>query len=310
MKFLRIDMTAKTVTVEEVPSAYQGLGGRGLTSILVNTEVPPTCDPLGPDNKLIFAPGLLAGLPSLSSAGRLSVGGKSPLTQGIKEANAGGMAGDKLGHLGLKDVVVEGRPTEDRLYLLHVTAQDASLLPADELSGLGNYETVARLQERFGQDVAIVSIGPAGEMGLAGAGVAVAFEKRIEAAGDLGDERQALIDHRGIDLHRGGAGAARLEELVGVDDEVLAQGRSIGRAGADMLGEAGEKTKFNRSQSDRLFVEPNLPARQIYDQVSIDEIASLGAVRLMCASSKQYARPCYHFFGEKWLDHTIICTKF
>ena len=206
MKTLRVNMERLETEWEPVSPEYERLGGRALIAEILLTEVPPRCEPLGPYNKLIFAPGLLAGLPSLTSTGRLSVGGKSPLTQGIKEANAGGMAGDKLGRLGLKAVVVEGRPTDDKLYLLHVTAQDAVLLPADDLSGLGNYETVARLQERYGQDVAIVSIGPAGEMGLAGAGVAVTDD---------------LTKQPGRQAARGGLGAVmgskRLKALV-IDD--------------------------------------------------------------------------------------------
>jgi aldehyde:ferredoxin oxidoreductase len=99
-----------------------------LRTCLLLIEVDPTYEALEPGNKLIFAPGLLAGPPSPTSTGWLSVGGKSPLTQGIKETNAGGMAGDKLGHLGLEAIVVEGQPTDDRLYLLHVTPQDAHLL--------------------------------------------------------------------------------------------------------------------------------------------------------------------------------------
>ena len=71
MQFIRVDMSAQTVTVEDVPPDYAGLGGRGLTSIMINNEVPPTCDPLGPENKLIFAPGLLSGtsLVNTSQAG-------------------------------------------------------------------------------------------------------------------------------------------------------------------------------------------------------------------------------------------------
>jgi aldehyde:ferredoxin oxidoreductase len=56
---------------------------------MINNEVPPTCDPLGPENKLIFAPGLLSGT-ALVNTSRISVGAKSPLTGGIKESNAGG----------------------------------------------------------------------------------------------------------------------------------------------------------------------------------------------------------------------------
>ena len=89
MKILRVNMTKATITTEDVPQEYMGLGGRGLTSIMINNDVPPTCDPLGPDNKLIFAPGLLTGT-MLVNTSRLSIGAKSPLTHGIKESNAGG----------------------------------------------------------------------------------------------------------------------------------------------------------------------------------------------------------------------------
>ncbi|MCP4630780.1 MAG: aldehyde ferredoxin oxidoreductase, partial [bacterium] len=61
MQLIRVNMSEQTVKIEDVPQDYLGLGGRGLTSIMINNEVPPTCDPLGPENKLIFAPGLLSG---------------------------------------------------------------------------------------------------------------------------------------------------------------------------------------------------------------------------------------------------------
>jgi aldehyde:ferredoxin oxidoreductase len=72
-------MTRKHIASQEVPAEYADLGGRGLTSILINSEVPAGCDPLGPENKLIFAPGYLSGTPLINTS-RLSVGAKSPLT--------------------------------------------------------------------------------------------------------------------------------------------------------------------------------------------------------------------------------------
>jgi aldehyde:ferredoxin oxidoreductase len=74
-------MERQEVRSETVPARYETLGGRALIAQVLLDEVEPTCDPLGPHNKLILAPGLLGGLPSLSSTGRLSVGGKSPLTR-------------------------------------------------------------------------------------------------------------------------------------------------------------------------------------------------------------------------------------
>ncbi len=125
MKFLRVDLTAKTIKAEEVPEKYLDLGGRGLTSTMVGDEVPATCDPLGPENKLVFAPGYLTETP-LVNTGRLSVGAKSPLTGGIKESNAGGTIGVDLAKLGFKAVIVEGTNPSDQSSLLKIEADGSA----------------------------------------------------------------------------------------------------------------------------------------------------------------------------------------
>jgi aldehyde:ferredoxin oxidoreductase len=112
MKFLRINMNDRTIKTENVPEQYMGLGGRGLTSIMINTEVPPKCDPLGPENKLILAPGFLSGTPLVNTS-RISIGAKSPLTGTIKESNAGGTVAAALGRLGHHGDH-SGRPSEGR----------------------------------------------------------------------------------------------------------------------------------------------------------------------------------------------------
>lgn len=169
-KMLRVDMTTREVKTEAVPEKYAVLGGRALTSQFVLDEVPPTCEPLGPFNKLIFAPGLLTGTGAPSS-GRISVGGKSPLTGTIKEANAGGISPQMIASLGYKAIVIEGKPPAGEFYLLRITADGAELLPAGDLAGKGGYQTVAMLKERYGEKVGVLFIGPAGEMLMAGAGV-------------------------------------------------------------------------------------------------------------------------------------------
>ena len=88
----RVHMGNQTLNREPVPGSWERLGGRGLLARILLDEVDARCDPLGPENKLIFAPGLLVGH-MLSSTDRISVGGKSPLTGGIKESNAGGRTG-------------------------------------------------------------------------------------------------------------------------------------------------------------------------------------------------------------------------
>lgn len=163
MKFLRVNMSHKTIDVEDAPPDYFGLGGRGLTSIMINAETPPTCDPLGPENKLIFAPGLLTGTPLVNTS-RLSVGAKSPLTGGIKESNVGGSAGAALGHLGIAAIIVEGQAPDGELSLLRIDEQgNASLVPAQAYKGMRTYQTVATLLETYGEKNAVLCIGPAGE---------------------------------------------------------------------------------------------------------------------------------------------------
>ena len=171
MKFIRINMGTKQISVEEVPPAYMGLGGRGLTSIMINAEVPPRCDALGPENKLIFAPGVLSGT-SLVNTSRLSVGAKSPLTGTIKESNAGGTVAAALGHLGITAVIFEGNAPEGELYNLRIDANgDASLLPADEYRGMRTYALAEKLLGAYGEKTSVLCIGPAGEQKLSGASI-------------------------------------------------------------------------------------------------------------------------------------------
>ncbi len=170
-KILRVDMTNLKVSYEDIAPEYQGLGGRGLTSAVVAREVDPTCNPIGPRNKLILAPGLLGGT-NAANSGRVSVGAKSPLTGGIKEANSGGQAGQYLARLGLAAIIVEGQAPQGKLYTLVVGQDQAQLKPADDLKGLGNYATVEKLSAVYGDKAGYVSIGQAGEMRLNSASVA------------------------------------------------------------------------------------------------------------------------------------------
>lgn len=171
MKLIRVNMSDKTIRMEEVPTEYRGLGGRGLTSIMINTEVPPKCDPLGAENKLIFAPGLLSGT-ILPNTSRVSVGAKSPLTGGIKESNAGGTMGAALGRLGITAVVVEGQAPEGELYFLRIDQDgEASLVPAQEYRGMRTYQLVEKILARYGEKTSVLCIGPAGEYKLAVASV-------------------------------------------------------------------------------------------------------------------------------------------
>ena len=110
----RVNMSDLSVRAEEPGEAYTKLGGRALTSGMVADEVPPSCHPLSAENKLVIAPGILTGTGAPCS-GRISAGAKSPLTRTIKESNSGGQAALALAALGVKAIVLEGKPAGGKL---------------------------------------------------------------------------------------------------------------------------------------------------------------------------------------------------
>jgi len=171
-KIFRVNMTDKTVKLEEVPAEWAGHGGRGLTSTIVAAEVPPTCHALGPNNKLVFAPGLLSGTAAAQS-GRLSAGAKSPLTGGIKESNSGGTAAQLLARLGVKALIIEGQPKEDKWYSLHIDKDSVTIQEETELVGKGNFAVIEALEARLGKKTGILSIGIAGELKMTAANISV-----------------------------------------------------------------------------------------------------------------------------------------
>lgn len=169
-KFLRVNMATKTCSFEDIPPQYAGMGGRGLTSSVVAAEVEPTCTPLGPHNRLVFAPGLL-GATNSPNANRISVGCKSPLTGGIKEANSGGVPGGDLAKMGIMAIIVEDMAKEGEWYQLELSKDSARLVPST-VAGLDNYAAVAKLVEQYGKQSSYVTIGRAGEFKLTAASIA------------------------------------------------------------------------------------------------------------------------------------------
>ncbi len=166
----RVNVHNQTLSREPIPESWQRLGGRGLLARILLDEVDARCDALGPDNKLVFAPGLLVGH-MLSSSDRLSIGGKSPLTGGIKEANAGGRTGLHMARMGIHALILAGQPEGSGLWVLHLSLAGAKWEQADDLQGIGVYETARRLVEKYGDKVAISLIGPGGEMKMKAAGI-------------------------------------------------------------------------------------------------------------------------------------------
>jgi len=166
-------MTDRTATFEEVPEKYKERAGRWLTSSIVASEVPPTCHPLGPKNKLVISAGLTSGTSSPTSA-RVSIGGKSPLTGTIKESNAGTGFAHMLAHLRIKSIIIEKKPQERGEYwTLKITKDEVNFIPADTYAGMKLSEAYKKLFAEHG-DIShrsILGIGVAGEYMLGAAGI-------------------------------------------------------------------------------------------------------------------------------------------
>jgi aldehyde:ferredoxin oxidoreductase len=171
-KILRVNMSDLTTRMEAVPPEWAGLGGRALTSTIVAKEVSPTCHPLGVNNKLIFAPGLLSGT-SAANSGRFSAGAKSPLTGTIKESNAGGTAAQMFARLCIKALIIEGVPKGETWYGLFVNNGGVAIAEETELIGKGNFAVVEALEARHGKKTGVLTIGPAGEMRMLSANISV-----------------------------------------------------------------------------------------------------------------------------------------
>jgi aldehyde:ferredoxin oxidoreductase len=159
--------------------------------------VPPTCEPTGRRNKLILASGLLADT-GATTTGQLSIGGKSPLTGGVKECNIGGSAGKRLARLGIRAVVLEDTPAVPATDAVLISARGSRLEPCPELTGKLVDQTVSVLRTKYGESVGILCVGPAGEMMMYGAGIASPDAKDVQiryaGRGGLG----ALMGSKGI----------------------------------------------------------------------------------------------------------------
>jgi aldehyde:ferredoxin oxidoreductase len=169
-KIIRINMKDHKIKVEKVPNKYVEMGGRWLTSNIIKDEVDPTCHPLGPNNKLVFAPGIVTGT-SAPSSGRLSVGGKSPLTGGIKEANAGTPFSQMLAKLDVKAMIFEGKPADDKFWVVKLDKDGVSFESADDYLGKGLHDAYQLAFDKYGKKVGIAGIGVSGEMLMTNAGV-------------------------------------------------------------------------------------------------------------------------------------------
>jgi aldehyde:ferredoxin oxidoreductase len=145
-------------------------------------------DPLSPANPLIFSAGPFAGS-SFSNANRTSVGCKSPLTGGIKEANGGGTFSYGLGQLKIAGFTLHGA-SPDWVVIHFKKDGGIDFDDAAPYLGKGNFEAQDMLHKRYGKKVTIALCGPVGEYQGLIAGIAFSDKDgrpaRLSARGGVG----------------------------------------------------------------------------------------------------------------------------
>ncbi|UYP44648.1 Tungsten-containing formaldehyde ferredoxin oxidoreductase [Candidatus Lokiarchaeum ossiferum] len=161
-KIIRVNLKTHQINTESISKEHplNLFGGRSLTSKIVCDEVPPKIDPLNSENKLIFANGLLGGTLAPCS-GRISIGAKSPLTNGIKESNVGGRTPALLSHQDIRAIILEEHAKEWSYLLCHDSKIE--LIMDKSLVGMNNYALNKHFQEKYGDRIGLFSIGIAGE---------------------------------------------------------------------------------------------------------------------------------------------------
>jgi len=162
-QILQIDLSSGKIWVDKPDSSFyrKYIGGRNLILHYLLKEMPAGADPLGPENLLIFAPGLLTGT-ALPGTGRHAVGGKSPLTGALGSGEAGGWWGAELKRAGFDAVVVRGRAQNP----VYVWIKDGAveIRDASALWGGLTAETESHIRQELGDEkIRVAQIGPAGE---------------------------------------------------------------------------------------------------------------------------------------------------
>ncbi|MDD5288263.1 MAG: aldehyde ferredoxin oxidoreductase N-terminal domain-containing protein, partial [Dehalococcoidales bacterium] len=161
-KILHIDLTSSTTSIEEPGEIFyrRYLGGSGFVSYYLLRELKGGEDPLGPENRLIFATGPFTGVP-VSGSGRNSVGAKSPLTNGHGNAEVGGFWGAELKHAGYDAIVIKGK-AKSPVYLW-IEDGKAEVKDAGHLWGKTTKECQDLLKKEHGSGTRVCQIGIAGE---------------------------------------------------------------------------------------------------------------------------------------------------
>ncbi len=162
-RILHVDLNSRTTRIESLGEAFwrRHMGGRALIAHFLLREVPVGADPLGPENVLVFAGGVLTGTP-FPGAGRHSVGAKSPMTGLFGESEAGGFWGAELRHAGWDAIVFHGRASSP--VYLWIKDDVVEIRDASNIWGLETAEVEDALRAQHGERLLrVAQTGVAGE---------------------------------------------------------------------------------------------------------------------------------------------------
>ena len=162
-KILRVDLSREKISIESPDDVFyrRYVGGEGFVAYFLLKELRPGIDPLGPENKLIFAAGPVTGT-AIPGNGRNSVGAKSPLSGGFGEAEVGGFWGAELKRAGFDAIILEGM-AENPVYLW-VHDGEAEIRDADHIWGKDTGDTQRIIREELADKIIrVAQIGPGGE---------------------------------------------------------------------------------------------------------------------------------------------------
>lgn len=253
-KLLRVDLSSESVGAEDLSRDFlkKYLGGTGFTTKVLYDEVAEGTDPLGPENLLIFAPGLLVG-PNIPTASKTTVGFKSPVTGGYGKSLVGAKFGDQLKRSGYDLLVVQGKA--DNPAAIIIEDSGVNIIDASSLWGLDTRETDEKIKEEY-DGYATATIGPAGEklskMAMIecedrqagkGGGGTVMGAKKLKAIAAKGSELPPVYDGELLDelndkwrketTGRGeteitGTGSATVDMQYGTGEALNVKNREIG----------------------------------------------------------------------------------
>ncbi|MFQ5721001.1 MAG: aldehyde ferredoxin oxidoreductase family protein [Candidatus Aminicenantales bacterium] len=162
-RILRINLTQGRYQIEELESAWMKsvVGGRAANTKRLAEELNPDCDPLGPDNILIFGLGPLTGS-LLPASAYYTVSAKSPLTGILGDSAAGGQFAAEMKHTGFDQIIIIGRA--ERLLYLMITDSGVEFVECPQYKGKTVIETTAAIREaQKDHSIQVAAIGPAGE---------------------------------------------------------------------------------------------------------------------------------------------------